>query len=318
MLGVSRTRPHTSPKRIAVGLLCLAALVVLFWLLPIAEWLVSVSVWLKTRGAGGAALVTLLYAPWLVVCLPSTPVELLIGSTYGFGWGVLMATIGKPAGCNASFALGRGAARGWVSSWLSRQQGGRVSRTLRALDVAIAAQGWRIVLPFQFAFVPVALKNYGLSICDCEWRVFAWTNFVAEFPSTLVFVYAGSAARNLADALEGGGEGGGGMGAGAVVALVLGGLGCVATVLVVKRYVGRALAQLEAEAGDGAEAPLTARQGGGGGGGFGGGSEGGEGDERGGGDWNSAIFGVGGSGAEQEEEYAEMEGAGAAGVVTIM
>ena len=125
-----------------------------------------------------------------------------------------------------------------------------MSRTLRALDRAVGQQGWRIVLPFQLAFIPVSLKNYGLSMVPgCSGDLFAWTNFVAELPMTIVFVYAGSAARNLADVLSGGGNEGGGTPTATLVALVVGGVGCFATVLVVKRYVGCALAELEEEGG---------------------------------------------------------------------
>ena len=259
-----------SKIRLALAFTALVLLVVLFYELPVTAWLIAASDWLKSQGVQGAIVVCLAEVIWIALCLPSTPIELLIGSTYGFGWGYVVDSIGKSTGCMCAFAIGRSVGREPVSRWLERSYasgGGRAHRLLRALDVAIATQGWRIVLPFQLAYVPIALKNYGLSVCELRWQTFAWTMLLAEAPMTAAAVYAGSTARSLMDLLDpghnsrGGGSGGGGSGGGGgsssatatLVAAAVGGAFVVVTLAVVGVYVRRALLQLEVEEGEGGD-----------------------------------------------------------------
>jgi uncharacterized membrane protein YdjX (TVP38/TMEM64 family) len=227
--------------RLACLALVVIALAVFALHFPITEWLLQLSQWLRGQRAGGAVVLCAVEIAWIVLCLPSTPLELLIGSTYGFAAGFVVDTVGKSLGCMGAFALGRHIGRGPVASWLAKTQGGRAVQLLRALDVAIATQGWRIVLPFQAAWLPIALKNYGLSLCNLPARTFAWTMLVAELPMTALVVYAGSTARSLADLLEHREE----AGSGAVVGLVVGAAMLVVTLVVVMRYVAQALRQLE-------------------------------------------------------------------------
>ena len=227
--------------RLACLLALVGAAVTTFMYVPVTEWLVALSRWLSAQGADGAIVLCAVEVVWIVLCLPSTPLEMLIGSTYGFGVGFVIDTVGKSTGCMCAFVLGRRVGRGPVAEWLAKTQGGRAVQLLRALDVAIATQGWRIVLPFQLAWVPIALKNYGLSLCNISTRTFGWTMLVAELPMTAAVVYAGSTARSLVDLLEHKER----PSHVAVAGVALGGVMLAITLVVVMRYVRQALLALE-------------------------------------------------------------------------
>ena len=190
--------------RLALVLAVLVTVVVLFATLPVTDYLISSSDWLQSQGFTGVVVVILTEALWITVCLPSTPIELLIGSTYGFGWGFVIDCIGKTSGCVCSFGIGRTVGREPVSHWLERSYSGRGHRLLKALSLIIATQGWRIVLPFRFAYIPMAIKNYGLSVCTLDWFTFTWTMLVSGTVMSATLVYTGSTARNLVELLKDG------------------------------------------------------------------------------------------------------------------
>lgn len=199
--------PPASRCTCTCGLVVLALLTLvlgayaLFKYLPMLDYLVSTSDWVRTRGAAGAALFVCAMVTWIVLFLPSTPLELLCSFTYGFWWSLLLNTLGKVGGGTASFLVGRRLGHERVQERFAKV------RLLRAMEAAIARQGWFVVLLMQSAFVPMWVKNYGLSvIAAINTRTFALTCFLAGFPYTVALGYVGSTARNLIGVLRGEGS----------------------------------------------------------------------------------------------------------------
>eukprot|EP00937_MAST-01D_sp_MAST-1D-sp2_P008091 g8091.t1 len=196
----------------------LALLAVVLSQLPVADALTSTSRWLKAQGAAGDVVVVLIFALWIVAFLPSSPYELVIAAMYGLGHALVLITAGKLMGCVAAFLLGRSCGRERVERWIARRDrrgsgsdGTSAADILRALEAAVAARGWRLVLPFQFAYLPIAIKNYGLAVCsDVSLWLFTWTLLVGEAPGTVATALVGESAGTAAGVAGGGGGGGGG------------------------------------------------------------------------------------------------------------
>jgi membrane protein YqaA with SNARE-associated domain len=290
--GGSRRRPAAL---ILLGVLALgSASFLLFKNLPMLDYLISASGWFETQGAAGAVLFVLGLMAWIVLFLPSTPVELLCAFTYGFWWSLPLNTLGKVCGGTSAFVLGRrlGGAR------VQRRFAG--VRLLRALERAIArgggagttggagggaaaggsgggagsttpSSGRFVVLLIQCAFVPMWVKNYGLSVIRAvSAPLFAGTCFLAGFPFTVALGYVGSTARDLIGVLRGEGE----VGAVQKIVMGVGGGALVLCVCLLTRYIRRALRELddeeEEEVGVGEEGKGAGVGAGGGGGGQGG------------------------------------------------
>merc|ERR1712087_451322 len=62
----------------------------------------------------------LLVCVWIILLIPSTPVELTLGYIYGVRVGMLLVYSGKVLGCLASFFLGRSLLRDICQQHLSR------------------------------------------------------------------------------------------------------------------------------------------------------------------------------------------------------
>ena len=104
---------NTRIKRIK-GVLVLAALAESYWLLNqsgglatiidgagLRDWITQLGVW------GPLAVIGLMTLAILVSPIPSAPIALAAGASYGHIWGTVYVLIGAEAGALAAFALAR-------------------------------------------------------------------------------------------------------------------------------------------------------------------------------------------------------------------
>ena len=192
-------------SRMVLATLVLAALFIIFRTNILPYVLLHVSVWLRSAGIAGAVLVCMTFSVWIILGIPSTPFELVTASIYGFRVGCIVVAIGKTLGCMSAFHIGRCLGLRYVSRWLEGAHGESMSAAslVRALDTAIRVKGWRIALPLQLAYMPIVIKNYGLSLCNgvSSW-LFFWTFMVGEMPATVATVYAGSTMSDVLQVLR--------------------------------------------------------------------------------------------------------------------
>ena len=137
---------------------------------------------------------------WVVLSIPSTPIELLLAFAYGLGPGFLIVYIGKLVGCVGSFALGRSACTGYVSRLLQEHE------ILRAVAKAITTQPWKTCTLARAAYLPIGLKNYGFAALDVPLLPFMVTLIGVEALNTFQMIYLGVAMRDIGGSLTASGK----------------------------------------------------------------------------------------------------------------
>lgn len=128
---------------------------------------------------------------WIVVLIPSTPIELLLGYLFGLGGGFVLVYIGKVCGCLASFWLGRTVLFECTQRQLRRH------RLLLAADVAVQKEPLRICLLARAAYIPIALKNYGFAVLSVPARPFVVALLLVESYNSFELVFLGAAASSF-------------------------------------------------------------------------------------------------------------------------
>src|SRR5206468_3640015 len=91
-------------------------------------------------GAVGLLLFVLLYVAAAVLFLPGSVLTLGAGAVFGLARGVGLVWIGATLGATAAFLVGRYLARDWVARRIDGNP------RFRAIDEAVAREGWKIVL----------------------------------------------------------------------------------------------------------------------------------------------------------------------------
>ncbi len=179
------------------------AIVGAVWLLPVAEWTVGLAERARGTGATGVAIFTVAYIVSTVAVLPGSILTLAAGFAYGPMWGLAIASPASVAGATAAFLLGRTVLRGWAERKIGE------SRRVRALDAAVARQGFTLVFLLRLSpLFPFNVLNYALSLSRVSLRTYVVASFIGMLPGTALYVYLGSlapAAAELASASERGG-----------------------------------------------------------------------------------------------------------------
>lgn len=155
--------------------------------------------WIHENPGIGIAVFIPLEILWIVIGLPITPLELGCGLVYGL-YGLIINTVGKLLGCVTAFLLGRSCLRSYVERNFSH------SHLIHEIDRALSQNRWssiRLLLLIQLSYVPIALKNYGVSLTNVSLFSFTWTSLVGEFLGTCATVLAGSSAADIVKVAHG-------------------------------------------------------------------------------------------------------------------
>lgn len=185
-----------SLRNIVRGILLVALVLTLTWLFSVLDIRAVVrGLLVKVQGLGAWApfWFTCIYAVGCLVLFPGIILLLSGGVLFGVVKGTLCATTGATIGALIAFLVSRHVVRGWVE----KKWGG--SARFRALDQAVAREGWKIVglirLSPVFPFTPTNLL-FGLTRIPF-WQFF-WITWISVFPLTVIFVYLGTLIGDLA------------------------------------------------------------------------------------------------------------------------
>lgn len=158
---------------------------------------------LQTQGDVGLVWLSLSYIPASLFCFPASLLTLAGGFTFGVAKTVFAVSLGSTVGATLAFLAGRTLLREFIEH--------RVAGDIRfrALDAAVAEQGFKIVMLTRFSPVlPFGLLNYAFGLTKVRLRDFVLASWLGMFPGTVLYVSIGSAAKSLTDIVGGRPEGG--------------------------------------------------------------------------------------------------------------
>lgn len=148
--------------------------------------------WVDSLGSVGAIAFILLYIIATVAFFPGSILTLGAGVVFGVILGSFYVFVGATLGATAAFLVGRYLARGWVAQKIEGNQ------KFRAIDQAVGREGLKIVLMTRLSPIfPFNLLNYAYGVTGVSLKDYVLGS-VGMLPGTLMYVYIGSLAGNLA------------------------------------------------------------------------------------------------------------------------
>jgi uncharacterized membrane protein YdjX (TVP38/TMEM64 family) len=179
----------------------------------------------------GPAVFILGYAAAAVAFVPGSLLTLAAGAIFGIVYGVAYVFLGAMLGAAAAFLVSRYGARSWVERRLAGDS------RFASLDRAIGREGRKIVLLVRLSPIfPYNLLNYALGLTRVSFPDYL-IGSLGILPGTILYVYYGKVAGDVA-ALAGGAQQ---RGAGYYAVLALGLVATVAVTAVVTRLARRSL-----------------------------------------------------------------------------
>jgi uncharacterized membrane protein YdjX (TVP38/TMEM64 family) len=143
----------------------------------------------------------LVYVAATVLFLPGSILTLGAGALFGVVKGSIVVSISATLGATAAFLVGRYLAQDWVARKIEGNP------RFKAIDEAVAHEGWKIVGLTRLSPVfPFNLLNYAFGLTRVSLRDYFFASWIGMMPGTVMYVYLGSLAGDLA--AVGAGQGG--------------------------------------------------------------------------------------------------------------
>ena len=179
--------------KIIIVLVVIAALVVAAKSFDLQQGFRDMLAWISGLGPLAPLIFIALYIVICVLLLPGFIVTLGAGVLFGVVKGSIAVSIGSTLGATCAFLIGRYLARNWVSGKIAG------NKKFKAIDEAVASQGWKIVLLTRLSPIfPFNLLNYAFGLTKVSLKHYFFASWVGMIPGTIMFVYVGSLAGDLA------------------------------------------------------------------------------------------------------------------------
>jgi uncharacterized membrane protein YdjX (TVP38/TMEM64 family) len=161
--------------------------------LNLQENLNNALVWIKDLGPAGMGVFALLYIVACVFFIPGSLLTLGAGTIYGVVTGSILVSISSTLGATVAFLVGRYFARDLIAKKIEG------NARFSAIDNAVADEGWKIVgltrLSPIFSF---NLLNYAYGLTRVSLKEYVLASWIGMMPGTVMYVYIGSLAGDLA------------------------------------------------------------------------------------------------------------------------
>ncbi|KAG1678481.1 hypothetical protein FOA52_014512 [Chlamydomonas sp. UWO 241] len=134
--------------------------------------------------------------------LPGGPFQLLAGAIWGVPLGFAVTVPITFAAYVAAFVVGRRYLQARLTSTITAN-----FPSFPAIQAAILSEGWSLVLMLRLSPVlPDSVMNYALSLTSVSLGVFCFATGSALIPWSLVYLYLGSASKDIVAMISGGGS----------------------------------------------------------------------------------------------------------------
>lgn len=181
-----------------VGVGLALGVTVLLWRFPVSRRIPELLEWMRGQGVAGAGVFVLVYVLACVLFLPGSLLTLGAGAVFGVGFGFPLVSLSSTLGATASFLVGRFLLRDWVARRAASHP------RFAAVERAVAQGGWRIVGLLRLSpLFPFNLLNYVLGLTPVRLREYVLASWVGMMPGTLLYVWLGALAGDVAQLASG-------------------------------------------------------------------------------------------------------------------
>jgi len=158
----------------------------------IRELLQTALHWVESLGVLAPIVYIIIYNLATLLFIPGSLLTLKGGCLFGLLWGSIYVTIAAMLGAICAFLIGRYLSRDWVCKQIESND------KFKAINQAVKKEGWKIVLLTRLSPIfPFNLLNYLFGVTQVSIKDYILGS-IGMIPATVVYVYIGSLASNLA------------------------------------------------------------------------------------------------------------------------
>ena len=173
--------------------IALIAMLAAMRFLPVLQWIKAFGEWSAQLGFGGAVIYGVVFGIAAILMVPCLPLTIFAGFAFGMFSGLVAVWIGIAIGAAFGFLFARYVARDIVSQKLAQND------RFRAIDGAIANEGWKIVGLLRLCPVPFGITNYLYGLTAIKFWPYMAATMVGLLPPNIAFVYLGAFGKRTLD-----------------------------------------------------------------------------------------------------------------------
>jgi uncharacterized membrane protein YdjX (TVP38/TMEM64 family) len=181
--------------RAILGYAALAVVIVaaVIWIgADVHRHLTAIEDWLKQIGPWGVVVYIAAFALLSSLFMPFTPLAMIGGALFGFGWGSAAASAGAFAGACLQYLIAKRLLRSRVVGWISKKP------ALLAIENAVQQRQIRMQTLVRLTPLSPALTSYLFGAAGVRFSAYC-IGCLGEVPALLAAVYFGYAGRHYMD-----------------------------------------------------------------------------------------------------------------------
>lgn len=183
---------HPVSRPVATIVFLATVLALAAWSLPLQDLLLEFLSWIRSLGWRGVGIFLVVYTVAVILLLPSSVLTIAAGVIFGGVRGFAISVIASMAGAAISFLLAKFSSEGWRTRLRRREH-------FRVLEQAAREDGMRFVILMRLSpLFPFAIINYAMGLARVRTRDYMIGTFIGIIPSILLYIFLGTAAKNLA------------------------------------------------------------------------------------------------------------------------
>lgn len=187
--------------RIAAFLLAAGLLIAAAAYFDVRQLLGSALEFIRSLGSAGPAAFILIYTAATVLFIPGSVLTLGAGAIFGVVWGSVYVSLASTLGAALAFLIGRHFTRAMVEHRISGHP------KFSAVDRAVGQEGWTVVFLTRLSPIfPFNLLNYAFGLTSVSFTSYIIASWLGMMPGTVMYVYLGSLAGEIAELAAGSGE----------------------------------------------------------------------------------------------------------------
>lgn len=179
--------------KLALAGVALVLMLAAMWFFPVIDWMKAFGEWSSQLGFAGAVIYGIVFGIAAILMVPCLPLTIFAGFAFGMMNGLISVWIGIAIGAAFGFLFARYVARNAVSEKLGR------NARFRAIDGAIAKEGWKIVGLLRMCPVPFGITNYLYGLTAIRFWPYMAATMIGLLPPNIAFVYLGAFGKRTLD-----------------------------------------------------------------------------------------------------------------------
>ena len=160
---------------------------------PVLDWIKAFGEWSAQLGLTGALIYGVVFGIAAILMVPCLPLTIFAGFAFGMFSGLVAVWIGIGIGAAFGFLFARYVARVVVAQKLAQNS------RFRAIDSAIAKEGWKIVGLLRLCPVPFGITNYLYGLTAISFWPYMAATMIGLLPPNIAFVYLGAFGKRTLD-----------------------------------------------------------------------------------------------------------------------